>query len=136
MSESGYVPSPTFSERMAKRQKSDLENISTNESTAPEIKKTINNLPAFDDLVRQHHLPLVLKSRNGDSLQVYLHSYPRLEEEVLVYDVEFDDGTVKQSVPRSAISLPPPSSYQLMMLQQESQASKTITPQKRHKNRR
>jgi hypothetical protein len=122
-----YVPTPTFSERMkaAKKRRKSVEN------ELAKVKKKMTNLPKFDDRVRAHRLPLVLKSKKGDSLQVYIHSYPRLEEEVLVYDVEFDDGAIETSVPRSALSLPPSSSYQLMMLQQESQGSISSTPQRR-----
>ena len=100
---------------------------SSTEPAATAKRKAAPNLPPFPDVVRTHHLPLTLKSRRGDSLQVYLHSYARTEDGVLVYDVSFDDGTLKLSIPRSSLFVPPSTSYEMMRLQ-ESQSSAARTP--------
>ena len=117
-----YVPTPTFSERMMRRKKADPETHQSNQSST-----SASSTEPFPDVVRTHHLPLTLKSRRGDSLQVYLHSYARTEDGVLVYDVSFDDGTLKLSIPRSSLFVPPSTSYEMMRLQ-ESQSSAARTP--------
>ena len=121
-----YIPSPTFSDRV-KRRKSE-ENKADNMVEAVILKKpTINKgakLPPFPDIIRSHHLPLVLKSKSGDSLQVYLLSYAKKDEEgYYMYDVEFDDKSTKNNIPRAALSIPSSTSYEMMRLQESQQST-------------
>ena len=117
------VPSPTFSEK-----------VKIARAAEALVAKKVVKLPAFPDVIRAHHLPLVLKSRSGDSLQVYLTSYAKKDSDgCFVYDVEFDDGTKKCDVPRAALSIPPETSYQMMRLQGDSQQT---TPPRQKKSRR
>jgi hypothetical protein len=145
MVSSDYVPSPTFSDRVKrKREAENKENkkvwVKDKEElpSKPEPKKPLVNLPSFPEVVRTHHLPLVLKSKSGDSLQVYLLTAGvRDEEGVLVYDVEFDDKTVKKNVPRSALTIPAATSYQIMRLQESQQSASTPKrPSKNHRSSR
>ena len=116
-----YVPSPTFSEKIAAKTTERLEE---------------KKLPPFPDCVRSHRLPLVLKSRNGDSLQVYLISYAKKDESgLVVYDVEFDDRTKKENVARTSLSIPPATSYQIMRLQESQEVSKTPPPRSKRQYR-
>ncbi len=117
---SDYIPSPTFSEKLKSKQS----------------LSTVVNKPPFPDLVRRHHLPLVLKTRSGDSVQVYIISYSKKDENgVLVYDVEFDDGAVKENVPRSALSVPPATNYQIMRLQESQEGAATPRRERDRKRR-
>lgn len=123
---SDYVPSPTFSDRVKKRKSTD------EKAEEPKILKPSG--PPFPDVVRSHRLPLVLKSKSGDSLQVYLISYAKKDENgQLTYDVEFDDGTVKESVPRAALSVPASTSYQIMRLQESQQCNETPPRQRKRR---
>jgi hypothetical protein len=118
------VPSPTFSDRVKRARAAE----------ALGVKKVVK-LPAFPDVIRAHHLPLVLKSRSGDSLQVYLTSYAKNDKDgCFVYDVEFDDGSRRIDVPRAALSIPPETSYQMMRLQGDD--SQQTTPPRVKKSRR
>jgi hypothetical protein len=132
-SEEEYVLSPTFSEKV-RRVRVQL-GETAHPATQVHAKKKQPQLPAFPDAVRTHHLPLVMKSSRGDSLQVYVVSYAKKDPEIgVVYDVEFDDGTLKENVPRNVLSVPPATSYQLMRLQ-DSQESISRTPVRRRPNR-
>lgn len=128
---SEYVPSPTFSDRVKKRKSTD-EKPEIKKAEEPKILKPSG--PPFPDVVRSHRLPLVLKSKSGDSLQVYLISYAKKDENgQLTYDVEFDDGTVKEGVPRAALSIPASTSYQIMRLQESQQSNETPPRQRKRR---
>jgi hypothetical protein len=121
-----YIPSPTFSDRV-KRRKSEENKADNMVETIPVKKPTINKgvkLPPFPDIIRSHHLPLVLKSKSGDSLQVYLVSYAKKDEDgYYMYDVEFDDMSTKNNIPRAALSIPSSTSYEMMRLQESQQST-------------
>ncbi len=133
---SDYVPSPTFSDRVKKRRCVDSrdEEAAEKKSEKPVVVRPSG--PPFPDVVRTHRLPLVLKSRRGDSLQVYLRSSGRKDENgQLVYDIEFDDGTLKLGVPRSALTAPASTSYQIMILQRSDTQNSVATPIRQRKRR-
>ena len=143
---SDYVPTPTFSERKAAKRKSDeMDEVQVEESPVSKGKISIGQktkeapsrpqAAPLPDVIRQHRLPLTLKA-GGDSLQVYLKSYARHEADVLVYDVEFDDGAVKRSVPRTALHIPPSTSYQVLRLQESQSPAKTPTREERRRRRK
>lgn len=155
---SDYVPTPSFSERKAARRSAhsrsrsrevlncdedvviiSCENVSSNSkhvAAAEEKKKPVKPLAPLPDVIRQHRLPLTMKS-HGDSLQVYLRSYARTNEEgILVYDIEFDDGAIKENVHRAALHIPAATSYQMLQLQESQTSVRTPTREERRTLRR
>ena len=128
--------SPTFSERKLSAQTSLHSPTSPINLVSPPKQLKPNHLPPFPDVVRTHRLPLAMKIR-GDTVQVYLHSFPRIEPDgVFVYDIEFDDGSIQESVCRNSIFIPSSTAYQMLILQESQTSVKTPTRQDRRKRKR
>lgn len=137
------MSSPTFSERQFHCRNRvetavDVEDgTPTKQTVVAPVKKTVS-LGPLPDVVRAHRLPLTMKSKSGDTLQVYLRGFPRKSPDLgLVYDIEFDDLSPLEGVPRNALTIPPETAYRILLLQEsQSTGKRTPTREERKKLRR